>query len=376
MAKYKERKVSLLFRYIVKNNTQLLVLTLILGIVLYILTDLFERLENFIAAQVPIKTILFYFGVKIPLIISQILPFIFLLSTIIQLCIMSKNKELVALQSGGISFAQLVKIILICSLFWGGIQFLFSEYIGVLGGRESLRIWQESVRKRNISKLVIKDIWFADKNWIISLVKLNPDDTGVVFSAYLLDQQNAKIEKIIRASSVSIKNNVWTLYNGATYIPDSYTKEPFSQQILTLTQTAEDLRVMYFKDIPQQLPIWELSDAIHKLELSGSNVEILRTSWHAKLAYAFSLVIMAILATAIVTWKNNIYFAIILALFYTFIYYAIYSLGLSLAKKGFIPPIIGAWIANIIVLFIAGWKVFFTNQKNNRISPKSIIKIH
>ena len=84
--------MSLLFRYLTKNNAYILLPTLAVGVGLYILTDLFERLDNFIEADVPVSMIATYFLVKMPLVISQILPVIFLLSTVIQLCIMARSR--------------------------------------------------------------------------------------------------------------------------------------------------------------------------------------------------------------------------------------------------------------------------------------------
>ena len=95
--------MSLLFRYLTKNNAMILLPTLAVGIGLYVLTDLFERLDNFIEAGLSVGMVLTYFVVKMPLVISQILPVIFLLSTVIQLCIMARSRELTALQAGGIS---------------------------------------------------------------------------------------------------------------------------------------------------------------------------------------------------------------------------------------------------------------------------------
>ena len=98
--------MSLLFRYLTKNNAMILLPTLAVGIGLYVLTDLFERLDNFIEAGLSVGMVLTYFVVKMPLVISQILPVIFLLSTVIQLCIMARSRELTALQAGGISLSQ------------------------------------------------------------------------------------------------------------------------------------------------------------------------------------------------------------------------------------------------------------------------------
>ena len=80
--------------------------------------------------------------------------------------------------------------------------------------------------------------------------------------------------------------------------------------------------------------LWQLGDAISQLKSSGSNVEALRTAWHAKLAYAASILVMAFVATAIVSWKDNIYIAVTVALLCTFLYFAVYTLGTTLGQRG------------------------------------------
>lgn len=127
--------MSLLFRYLTKNNAMILLPTLAVGIGLYVLTDLFERLDNFIEAGLSVGMVLTYFVVKMPLVISQILPVIFLLSTVIQLCIMARSRELTALQAGGISLGVVANSMILCGIFWGGVQLGFSEYLALRGTR-------------------------------------------------------------------------------------------------------------------------------------------------------------------------------------------------------------------------------------------------
>ena len=115
--------MSLLFRYLTKNNAMILLPTLAVG-------------------GLSVGMVLTYFVVKMPLVISQILPVIFLLSTVIQLCIMARSRELTALQAGGISLGVVANSMILCGIFWGGVQLGFSEYLGVAGERESARIWQ------------------------------------------------------------------------------------------------------------------------------------------------------------------------------------------------------------------------------------------
>ena len=349
--------MSLLFRYLTKNNAMILLPTLAVGIGLYVLTDLFERLDNFIEAGLSVGMVLTYIVVKMPLVISQILPVIFLLSTVIQLCIMARSRELTALQAGGISLGVVANSMILCGIFWGGVQLGFSEYLGVAGERESARIWQEEVRKKNLAATVLEDVWFTDGDWIVSLGTLDPQAHGTGFSGYELSDDGLSIKRIVQASTFTAEPSHWALQDVRVYTPDTFTQEQEPDFVLPLRQDPETFRLVSTGTKPQQLPLWQLGDAISQLKSSGSNVEALRTAWHAKLAYAASILVMAFVATAIVSWKDNIYIAVTVALLCTFLYFAVYTLGTTLGQRGILHPFLAAWTANLIALFFAFWRL-------------------
>ena len=235
--------MSLLFRYLTKNNAMILLPTLAVGIGLYVLTDLFERLDNFIEAGLSVGMVLTYFVVKMPLVISQILPVIFLLSTVIQLCIMARSRELTALQAGGISLGVVANSMILCGIFWGGVQLGFSEYLGVAGERESARIWQEEVRKKNLAATVLKDVWFTDGDWIVSLGTLDPQAHGTGFSGYELSDDGLSIKRIVQASTFTAEPNHWALQDVRVYTPDTFTQEQEPDFVLPLRQDPETFRL-------------------------------------------------------------------------------------------------------------------------------------
>lgn len=349
--------MSLLFRYILRGNVLLMLPTLAVGMGLYILTDLFERMENFIKADLSFTTVVIYFAVKMPFVISQILPVIFLLSTVIQLCIMARARELVALQAGGISMATLGRMLLVCGLLWGGVQLGFSEVLGVAGERESARIWQEEVRKRNLAAAVLQNLWFTEDNWIVSLNTLNPDNSGTGFMGYELSPDGLTVRRMVLAEQFSAKPGQWKLAGVDVYEPSAFGSAHHQELMLPLDQDPQTFRLVTPGSKPQQLPLWELGTVIDRLANSGSNVESLRTTWHMKLAYAASLVVMAMVATALVTCTANIYIATPLALVCTFIYYAIFVLGTSMGQRGAISPAAGAWAANAVAFLLAGGRL-------------------
>ena len=172
---------------------------------------------------------------------------------------------------------------------------------------------------------MLKDVWFTDGDWIVSLGTLDPQAHGTGFSGYELSDDGLSIKRIVQASTFTAEPSHWALQDVRVYTPDTFTQEQEPDFVLPLRQDPETFRLVSTGTKPQQLPLWQLGDAISQLKSSGSNVEALRTAWHAKLAYAASILVMAFVATAIVSWKDNIYIAVTVALLCTFLYFAVYT---------------------------------------------------
>jgi len=341
--------MTLLFRTVFKDNVRLVLAILAIGIAIYLLIDLFERLDNFLDAGVPMGTIVWYFIVKIPLVVSQLLPAIFLLAVVVQLSLMTRSRELIALQSAGISLLHVLKAILLVSLVWACVQLSFSDWIGVRGEQASRRIWQEDVRKRNLETINLHDVWFSEGLWVVYLKELRPDNSGTGFVGYNLSADGLHLQSVVRAERFKAVPNAWTLEDVVEDSPNVYERVESRQKILPLTQNPEAFRLIEPGTKPQQLSLEQLDVAIEQLQETGSNVETLRSVWHMKLAYAASLIVMALVGTVLVMWQSAIMIALPLSLICTLIYYALFTIGTSLGQQGIVPAPLGAWIANIVI---------------------------
>ncbi|MFI3271385.1 MAG: LptF/LptG family permease [Pseudomonadota bacterium] len=341
--------MTLLSRYLFKNNLLIILAILAVGITIYLLVDLFDNLDIMIDAGISFQTGLLYYAAKTPLIISQILPAIFLLAALTQLSIMSKERELVAIQAGGISMLVIVRFFIINGILWSCLQLAFSQAIGVYGENEASRIWQEEIRGRAPSQLVLEQVWFTDDNYVIHLDKVAPrTGQGQNLSAYNLSQDGVSITEIIRAKHFTVKKGAWLLEDVSIFTPENFGQEARDVYTLALNQDVADFAIIAPKAKPNTLPLWQLGQAIEKLSASGSNVEGLRTAWHMKVAYAASLLVMGLIAVAIITWRDSIYLAITLALACTFVFYVIFTVGGTLGEKGLVSPFFAAWGANIL----------------------------
>jgi len=353
--------MSLLFRYIFQRHARLLMLIMGLGLGLYLLTEIVERVDIFIEAEAGIVVILQYFGSRLPSIVAQILPAVFLLATVVTLCLMGHNRELTALHAGGVSFASVAGILVLCGVFWGVVQFSCAQMLGVQGARYAQQLWQE-LRKRDMSQASIPEVWFMENGWTVSVSSLRRDGTGTGFSAFHVREGQPDIDVIIHAPSVKGSAEGWVAEHAVRLFPETYRREQLDRIELPIY---EDPGLFFSTESGslQQLPLWQLGDAIRQLGDAGSNVEGLRTVWHGKISYAASLVVMALLGAAIVSWNSNVYIAVAVSMAGTFLMYALIMFGESLGQRGALPPMLAAWGPDALILLLAIGRLYLVSVR-------------
>ncbi|WP_338666831.1 LptF/LptG family permease [Pseudodesulfovibrio methanolicus] len=346
--------IGVLNRYLIRQNLYLMAICLAVGTSLYLLSDIFDRLDDFIRAGLGAQTILFYFIVKIPLIVSQLMPAVFLLAMVVQLGVLSRSREMLALRAGGVSFAWFIRFFVVYALIWSAGQLVFSQFLGVFGEQEANRIWKEDVRKKQLDELTIHDLWFRDGPFIVLAKEAQPSKSRASdITVYEFTTDNQELIRILTAKKALIDDHGWGLLDVHELDTRTFITVDRPSQFLSVRQNLSAYAAVELKGDTAQLPLLELSKAIKRLQESGSNVEILQTIWHSKLAYAFSMVVMALLALMLVTFSENVYANIGLSLILIFIQYGMHVVGETAGEKGVLPPIIAAWLGNGIVGSVA-----------------------
>ncbi len=355
--------MSLLFRYVFMRQARLLLLIMGLDIGLYLLTELVERVDIFMDAGADAWLVVQYFAARMPGIISQILPAVFLLATVVTFCLMHKSHEMTALHAGGVPFSRLASIFVMSGIFWGAAQFACAQFLGVQGAAVADRIWQEQVRKKSLSLRTLDNIWFNDGGWTVSLKKLRADGACEGFSAFHVPEGGHDVDVFIEASGARADPGGWIVENGEETDPNTYERRVFRSKQLSIHQDP-DIFFAVGKTSIQQLPLWRLGETIEKLDTAGSNVEGFRTIWHGKISYACSLMVMALLGAAIITFTMNIYLAVSMSLAGTFFLYALIMFGESLGQRGLLPPMAAAWGPLVLCAAAALGRLFWCSRGN------------
>ncbi|MGE4299337.1 MAG: LptF/LptG family permease [Desulfovibrionaceae bacterium] len=338
-----------LSRYLLKQNCFYMFACLGVGVGIYLLSDLFDRLDDFLEAGLGAAVIAEYFIVKTPLMISQLMPAVFLLSCVLQLSIMAGNRELLALQAGGVSFGNMVRFFALCGVAWFVVQLVFSQVVGVQGEERSRRIWKEQVRSVQLDRQALENVWFREGRQVVEVDRLWPQrGLGTGITVRVLTPDERRLARIITARTVTARPGEWVLSDADEFDPMAYSHQRSARLTLPLAQDPATFLVVDPAHDPATLPLWRLGGVIAQLEASGSNVEGLKTVWHMKLAYAFSIVVMGLLALALVSFRDSVYVNIALGLVVTFAFYAVFMVGVSAGQKGLLPPVVAVWTGNAV----------------------------
>ncbi|GAB6886804.1 LptF/LptG family permease [Desulfothermus okinawensis JCM 13304] len=357
-------RLPILYRYLIKNNLKYLIICSLSCISIYLLVDLFDRLDNFLSKLAPFKWIINYFLWKIPIIISQIFPMVFFLTLIIQFSLMKKNREWEALEGGGIFIGNVVAFILIYSFLFSIFQIIFSQYIGVMAIQKTNAIWDNLGKKKIIKHKFITNFWFRKGKYIGYIGRLNEEKReGDNFQIYEVTDNFSRINLALLAKKGRILKNKLILSDVLLSYPDEFgIKKVVSYEIKEKDMDVI-LDITGSKNI-ESIPVWKLRGLIRELKETGTNVGSIMTVWYSKLSYGLSLIFLGLLSLFIGKRSDNLPLNLAIGLITIFLFYGLYVTGTILGKHSVVPPFIGAFGVHIVFAF----SLIYAYMKNSDFS--------
>jgi len=349
--------MTTLHAYLIRQNLFIVLASLVTCLGIYLLVDVFDRMDKFMEKGASLETTCVYFAVKIPLIISQILPAVFFLALLVQLNILHKERETVALEAGGIAPARLIVFFLCYALLWGGLQLFFSQFLGVQGERKSEAIWDTLGEQKAPRSKKVTDIWFREARSLVHIGSVWPEEgRGKDIAIYTLNKGFSQVDRVIKAQTFRLEDEVWVLHKVRQSKPQALISSTKDSHVVRFEQNLADFATVQDDDNPEKMSLWTLGTMIERLRDSGTNVQTLVTAWHMKLSYASSIVVLSLLSFCLASRNRSLFFSLSLGLMVLFGFYSLHVMGGALGERGALSPWAGAWFGNGLGLFLGlGW---------------------
>ncbi len=342
-----------LTREILKNFS--IVLTAAVGI--YLSIDFFENIDKFLNAGLKMPRIIEFMQLKLPLIISQIMPVGILLAVAITFGLMNKNNETIALKSSGMRVYYLLKPV----LFFGSVStlvlFFLSEVLVPITISRANQIWRVEVKKYTVAS-VQKNIWVKGHRSISYVSYFNPAKKTI--SGVTLNFFDSEFRLLRRVDAVQgdYRQGKWIFFDVMEQVLNretgSYDVRLYDQHVENFDLSPQQLQRAVKKS--EEMSFKELYDYIRTVEFEGYDATPYRVDLYAKFALPLSCLIVCLLATGI-TLKQRSREGMSLSIAYSmgvmFLYWVAYSFCMSLGYGGMLPPFIAAWTANFIFTCVA-----------------------
>jgi lipopolysaccharide export system permease protein len=361
--------MKLLTRYVLKEFLKIFLLSSIALVSIYLLIDFFEKVRVFLKYKPELVNIVEYFSYQIPKIVYDTTPVAILLSTLITFGTFSKNNEITALKSAGISPYKTALPVLGISALLGLILLYANTDLIPSGIKHAEFIRSVSIEKRGeFSYFRQNKIWFRTENHILFNVQLiDPDRHKILgIGIYKLSDSFALKEEIDARELVYEKSN-WYLISGIRrrFLGGGEIQtETFEKEKIDLDKSPEDFKQIGIQE--DQLKYDELKNYVKKLSAEGYITTRYWVDLDGRIAFPMVNIIMAIIAIPF-GMKNDqrsggISKGIGISLAIGFSYWIIYAISTSLGHNGTIPPLLSAWISNLLFLAVGAY-LFLTIRR-------------
>src|SRR5574342_592376 len=121
--------MTILFQYMLRELAKVFIMCLSGLMTVYLVVDFFEKIRRFIRYDVELLTVAEYFILRMPAIFFQIAPLAVLMATLLTLGVFSRNREITAMRSCGISLMRIAVPFFLFSTAVACLLFLFSAVV-------------------------------------------------------------------------------------------------------------------------------------------------------------------------------------------------------------------------------------------------------
>ncbi len=364
--------MKIIDRYILKKilSTFFFVVLILMAIITVI--DVTEKMDKFAKNNLDFATILGYYLDFIPWVAGLITPITVFIAIIYVTSRMAGHTEIIAILSSGVSFKRFLLPYLMASVVIGSISFILNGWVIPQATKSRLAFELQYFNNRyyfearNIHLQMSPDVYLFIQNYN------NVSNIGYQFSLERFEK-NALVDKLtadnIKWDSAKQK---WRLnFWKQKKVGNIFTSKPEDDVSLLATKgdALDTTLAISPKDFEAQersyegMTTPELNEHIAKLKFRGATgVKMYEVEKQVRFATPFSTFVLVFMGVVVSSRKSRGGTGLQIALGFVlaFIFILFFMLSRTFAEAGEIPPIVAAWIPNLVFSTLSIFIYMFT----------------
>ena len=354
------RYIKRLDRYIIVKFIGTYIYSIVLIISISIVFDVNENLAKFTQYHAPLRAIVMdYYMNFVPYFANLFSPLFVFIAVIFFTSKLAGNSEIIAMLAAGVSFKRLMRPYMISCVFISLLSFYLSAYVIPHG--TVIRQNFESLYKNKKKNMAADNVQLQVGKGIIAYIQ-HYDNTTKKGYGFLLDKyENKKLVSHMTAyevqyDTISDSKNHWTARNWKIRDLRGLREHITSGARKDTTIMMEPTDLVYSKGQQETFTSPELREYISKqIDRGSGNVVQYQVEYHKRIASSFASFILTTIGLSLSSRKRKggmgLYLGIGLAL--SFAYIMLQTVSATFAINADTPPMLAAWIPNIIFTVIA-----------------------
>jgi lipopolysaccharide export system permease protein len=324
----------------------------------YLLGDVFDRFNDLVHYGGFGLLGLEYFLLKVPLIVSQLLPVACLAGVLLGFALLNRSGEVLACQQLGISRIEMAIPVLAVAIGISLFNFALSETVVPLSTRQARYLYEVELKKREI-----RGVFFAQRTWVTvrnGFLSADRYDARAQIlhgvTMYIVDADYA-LREIVHADTAHWDGKSWIPVKARQYRLDKDVTVATPETDLLLGESIKPADMKLVLLDPEEFSLWDLDHYIEDLRSKGLDPGGYIVDRDLKYAMPLSCLIMVALGMALsldpMPRSLSLGRSFGLAIGIGFGYWLAFGLTSSLGRSGIIPAVVAAWTPNGIFAVLA-----------------------
>lgn len=354
------RYIKILDWYIIRKFIGTYIYAILLIISIAIVFDFNENLSKFTQYHAPWRAIIFdYYANFIPYYSNLFSPLFVFIAVIFFTSKLASNSEVIAMLAAGVSIKRLMRPYMISCILIAGLTFYLNSFVIPHG--TVIRQNFESLYRNSKKNTSAENVQLQVAKNTIAYIQHYDDQYKRGYGFSLVKFKDKKIVSHMTAMDIQYDTVADTKYHWKVSNWKIRTLRGLKEHIQSgaLKDTVllmEPTDLVYSKGQQETFTSPELLDYISKQTSRGSgNVVQYEVEFHKRIAMSFSSFILTIIGLSLSSRKRKggmgLYLGIGLGL--SFSYIMLQTVSATFAIQADTPPILAAWIPNIIFAVIA-----------------------
>ncbi len=342
-------------------------LAILIGVaIVYLGVEFFSQIWGL---KMNVSQVLILYLCKLPNALQLFVPLACLMATLLVLTNMSRQNEILALYSSGVSSIRLISTFVAAVATVSTAAFLiFDPLVPAL--RKKVYFMEKGIDPSHENWLSIPrgGYWYRSKHLIYNFGRFVPKTNTIEdLNVYQLDS-NFQIRERIHAKLAHYEENDWLLKDGFQIRYPAEQDFPmgkeFKERRAQISEKPADFKTIKIQE--EMMRLRELRTYIDRNAGYGLDTTAQRVHYHERIAMVFTPLIFILIGIPFGLQplrRPSMARSIALCFLIVFIYLISFRVSVSIGQGGHVPALIAGWAPNM--LFLAGWTLWFLRKRTH-----------